>query len=186
MTPQDAKQLEDDQRVCLLVGGFNPPTMSYWWTVDHLFTVPKIDHVWLCPLAEPNEESAALSMIMASSFPKPVTCCTVAMDKGFSKVSDILEWCRKKYAKNSFISATLAPNLEGDLVVCFNNQNVVTETGKQVLRLDQYLRIEEGHVAQMISRGEDAKRKLPESVWNYILRHNLYRGKGEPSSVPNS
>jgi nicotinic acid mononucleotide adenylyltransferase len=187
MSPHDAKQFEPNQKACLLVGRFDPPTMAYWWASEKLFTVAGVDHVWFCPLAGPNDKVGMMTMVMASSFSKPVTCCTVGIDKGFTKASEILEWCKKRYPEQKFTTATMAPCLDGEIILCFSNQHISAGPGKSVIHLNEHVPIDETQVASMISRGEDAQRKVPEAVWGHILKYGIYRPhrKGEGAVVPN-
>ena len=172
--PTDAKQVGDGDTILLMVGDYDPPTMSYFRTIESALSRPDVSEIWLAPTAEGGEHSSAMAMVLASfasqSLRKMVGTCTAGLDKGLDALG-IKSWCESSYPTLRF--KTLGFSGCEDVFVAFKGD--ITEGRNEVLLLNRFLRIDREGIIDKIRSGRDASRDFPSPVWEYIKRNRLYR-----------
>lgn len=180
----DADNVAPGDSVCLFVGKMDPPTMDHLRALDAIFNSAKFAGVWLCPLAGGESGADALRAMAQMSCVeycamsgKQVGCCTVAVDKGIEDSEEFVSKARELFPFSKFSVAMLRSDVENhepDYVVCLQVQ-APTKSAK-VLVVKKFLPAP-SDIRAKIASGSDQSRSFPESVWEYIQKNRLYRGK---------
>lgn len=178
----DADRVAPGDSVCLLIGKMDPPTMDHLRAMDAVFGAAKFAGVWMCPLAGGESGDDALRAMAQMSCVeycamsgKQVGCCTVAVDKGIEDPEEFLSKSKELFPFMKFSVAMLRPDVgsyEPDYVVCLHGQSP-TKSAK-VLAAKKFLPAPDD-IRSRIASGADQSRSFPESVWEYIQQHRLYR-----------
>lgn len=178
--PGERNRVSDGTRVCLLVGGMDPPTMDVLRALDVIDASGRFEGIWLCPLpgGVDDESKRALTQVAcaewSSASGKQVGCCTMAMDKGLRRASELADECRRYFPRVSFDVVMFHDESEGedpDQVICFRGQT--PRGGARAIKLSNFN--SEGDVRGAIASGSDVRRSFSPGVWEMIQKRRLYR-----------
>lgn len=157
------RQANDGDKVVLLVGDYDPPTMDYLRAIEALQLEKGVDHVWACPVKSEDKERARLLTMSfcaeVASRKKPVTCCTVGLDRDLDP-DGLASWCRQRYATFRFETVSVS------------DVKFAGEEGDGV-KVSKFLRV--GDVRDRIGSGYDESRSFTPGTWSLIQARKYYR-----------
>jgi hypothetical protein len=173
-------------RICLLIGNWDPPTNDLRHACEALGKVPGISRVWICPIIDETSKEdrtrvADLCNIFCTEFTaehgKVVTCCTAGLDGGFKTAKELVKWVEIKMPTLKVCHAGF--NIEHSngiptYSVRFSNQPYPkNKPDITLISLDKNVFI--GDVREKILKGSDESRNMYYGVWTYIQAKRLYR-----------
>jgi nicotinic acid mononucleotide adenylyltransferase len=173
--PNDVKQPDPGDRIALLVGNYDPPTMDYYRAIEALLSFGGIKNVWLCPL-KANDDIWAMTNSLAVDFcvnGRPLTACLLKN----KTPTDYAAWARKRYPELNFTIASVEKeeqDSEKTIFVKIGNEAVTTSQQVDVLVVDKFVPMPID-LKDRIKGGSDEARCFIPAIWNYIQKHKLYR-----------
>lgn len=181
MNKPSIPEVKSGDRIVLLLADMDPPSNDLRRAADAILARPDVDGLWLCPI--PGKDPVRIRTLAtifgteyACSVGRPVTTCTIALDKDLS-IQDFISWVRPKYPDFKF-SVAVMPNIsvsdrEPIMQVRFSAQPH-PPTGFIPISLDKFVSVQE-NIKQRIASGADESSNMFIGVWNYIQKNKVYR-----------
>lgn len=174
----DCRQASDGERVLLLCGDYDPPSLDHLRAIEAAGSSGRFDAVWVLPTPPGGRDRVGdmCSLFCADLATSGVraTLCRAALDKGLGP-AEALAWCRRKFPTLRFSLGCMAdrPSPGADVVFRMASQRLGENAPKIVVSLDKY--VPAGDIVGRIREGRDESARLTPGVWAYIQGRRAYR-----------